>query len=73
MTVLIRVRHGASQTRRGASTPHATLGNFTVLPKLDGAGHPIPNRWVLPGCWVVETDELYLLAKRNNWPIVVHL
>ena len=52
--------------------PHVSLGTFSVLPKLDGDGYPIPDSWVLPGRRVVNTDELYALASRNNWPIIIH-
>ena len=52
-------------------TPRARLGEIVVLPQVDDDWQPIPDRWILPGCHVVCTEELYAIASRNHWPITL--
>lgn len=42
--------------------PRVVVGPFTFLPLVDGEWQPIKDRWVLPGCQVLTTDEVLALA-----------
>ena len=60
-----------AQDGRIPCTPRARLGEIEALPQVDDDWNPIPDRWVLPGCHVVSTEELYAIASRNHWPITL--
>ena len=52
-------------------SPRVRLGEIVVLPYVNDDWQLVPDRWVLPGCHVVSTEELYAIASRNHWPITL--
>lgn len=46
------------------------VGPFVIVQQEKWAGRPIEDRWVLPGRSVVSTEELYDLAKNNDWAVL---
>ena len=50
----------------------ALLGKFQLVPRLSADGQVYPDQWAIPGRWFATSQQLYEMAKRNNWLLSIH-
>lgn len=53
--------------------PRAKLGDVVILPLVDDEWHAVQDKWVLPGCSVLTTQELLALADARGVTLVIHI
>jgi hypothetical protein len=52
--------------------PRIYFNKVELLPLVDDAWEPVKDKWVLPGCAVLTTDEVRALARARGVGYVIH-
>jgi len=60
-----------AKERRLPALPRLVLNGMVILPQMDLDWEVIRGMWVLPGCRVVTTHQVEVIAERNGWHLTL--